>query len=116
MLRAMLGSVCVVTIIVGCLAAADNPPTKATQDHAVTFVRADLVKNAITFLMTNKTGKQVEKTLPLDKHATILGVDNKPETLAALASNMGKEHHKSIHIVWAKDGTHVLQVRDLPGK
>jgi hypothetical protein len=118
MLRAILGSMALVMLVVGSLAAGDNKTAnaKARHERHGTFVKVDLVKNTVTFLTKDSNGKEREMTLPLARHAKVLGEDNKPESLDTLAKNMGKEKDKSILIIEDKDEKQIIEIKDLPSK
>jgi len=115
MLRAVLGSLAVLAMCAG-VSVADSKNEKATGQkgrHAM-FVKADMVKNTVTFTAPDKTGETVEKTLPLAKDAKIFGEDNKPETFAAFAKNLQNEKDKSILIVPDQAGSYIVEIKDLP--
>ena len=108
MLRAVIGGL--TTLVVGgvCLWLADQPaaPAKNPHEYPATLVNVDVGKKALTF--------KTATTLPLGADVKVLGEDNKPETLKQFKEAMDKEDDKSILIVEAADGKHVLALRDLP--
>jgi phenylpyruvate tautomerase PptA (4-oxalocrotonate tautomerase family) len=81
---------------------------KDVKSHKATFVSADVDQGTLTF----KVGVK-EHTLPLAKHARILGEDNKPETLKAFMENMKKEPDKTILIIEDAEEKHVVFIRDV---
>jgi hypothetical protein len=120
MLRTSFCSVAVLVIFAGVLVADDKDKKKvnATGDNALhaIFVKADVVKNTVTFKTTDKAGKSAEMNLALARDAKVLGQDNQPETFAVFARNMQNHKGKSILIVEDKAGKQILQIKDLPNK
>jgi hypothetical protein len=113
MLRTVFCTIAVLAFGSGALMADDKKGDNGL--HAM-FVKADVAKNTITFTTNDKTGKNVEMTLPLAKDAKLIGEDNKPETLAVFAQNLQKEKDKSILVVKDKGGKQIAQLKDLPRK
>ena len=118
MLRTLFSSLALLAIFAGAVAAKDKKTDKAKGDNAIhaMFVKADVAKNTLTFKTTDKAGKTMETTLPLAKDARILGKDNKPETLAALAKSIQSEKDKWILVTEDKDGKQIIEVKDHPSK
>jgi len=117
MLRLVLAALATGALCVGTLVA-DNPHHQAKNDSGLhaTFVKADMVKNTITFQTKDKSGQSREMTLPVAKDAKIMGENNKPETFATFTKNLQSEKDKSILVIENHSGSQVMELRDLPNR
>jgi hypothetical protein len=115
MLRLLAAALAAGAIFVG-TTIADNPHAQAKNTsglHAM-FVKADMVKNTITFQTRDRSGQSKEMTLPVAKDAKILGENNKPETFATFTKNLRNEKDKSILVTKDNAGRQIVGLRDLP--
>jgi hypothetical protein len=114
MLRSILGSVVMVSIISGTVLADSPKDPKASPNQALhaTFVKADLAKNMVTFKLTDKSGTTKQLTLPLSKDAKVLGVDDKPVSLASFAKYIQNHKDKSIIVLEEKGHNQIIELMD----
>jgi hypothetical protein len=115
MLRTIFCSIATLATCAGTLVADDTKGQNAKGESGLQamFVKADTVKNTITFQANDKTGKNPEMTMPLAKDAKILGKDNKPETLTIFVQDMQKQKNKSILVVKDKGGKQIVEIKEL---
>ena len=108
MLRTMCCPLMALAVGATGLWAADKPPeaAKNTREHHGAFVNVDLEKGTITFLS--------RMTLPLAKDATVLGPDDKPQTLRQLQEAEAKAKDKPAFIIVDEAAQQIAFLKGLP--
>jgi len=115
MLRTVFCSVAVALFLVSGLAGAEKKAAKEGANlHKVTLVKVDVAKNAVTFVRKDKAGKAIQVTLPLAKNVMVYGLNNKTETLAAFATDIGKNKDKTFWIRVDKEKKQIVELREYP--